>query len=225
MDNVSLEKLANYSVLYAEDDSGVQKNMVEFLALIFKEIHVASHGLEAYEVYERVRPDLVITDIKMPYMSGIELARKIRQHDTQTHLMVMTAYSDVAFMLDAMDLALLCYTVKPITEFKLFQAFQKFLKEQEKARYKKFASECYYDTVEHTIVFQGYTCHLTKKEAKLMDKLCANQEAVLTYEEIEEALWGEEYMSHNAMRVMIKNFRKKLPDGVLKNIQGIGYKL
>lgn len=224
MNDVSLEKLANYSVLYAEDDSGLQKNMVEFLTLIFKEIHVAAHGQEAYALYEQVHPDLVITDLKMPYMNGIELARKIRQHDTQTHLMIMTAYSDVEFMLEVMDLALLCYTVKPVTEFKLFQAFEKFLKEQEKVRYKKISPECYYDAVEHTIVFKGHVCELTKKEAKLIEKFHTNKDAIVTYEEIENELWGDEYMSHNAMRIMIKNLRKKLPEGVLKNVQGIGYK-
>lgn len=225
MDDVLLKKLANYSVLYVEDDFGVGKNMIEFLELIFKDVYSANNGLEAYELYEQKKPDLVITDIKMPYMNGIELTKKIRLTDSGTYIMMITAYSDVDFMLEVMDLALLCYLVKPITEVKLLNALKKFLKEHEKSRYKKLSAECYYDAIEHTIVINEHVCSLSKKETKLMEKFLSNREAIVTYEAIEEALWGDEYMSHNAMRIMIKNFRKKLPEGVLKNVQGIGYKL
>lgn len=225
MDDVSLKKLANYSVLYVEDDYGVQKSMVEFLELIFKDVYSASNGLEAYELYEQKKPDLVITDIKMPYMNGIELTKKIRLTDCETHIMMITAYSDVDFMLEVMDVSLLCYLVKPITEAKLLNALNKFLQENERSRYKKLSAECSYDSIEHTIIVKGCVCPLSKKETKLIEKFLSNRDAILTYEMIEETLWGDEYMSHNAMRVMIKNFRKKLPEGILKNVQGIGYKL
>ncbi len=65
---------------------------------------------------------------------------------------------------------------------------------------------------------------LTKKEAKLIE-LLLEKDSIITYEEIEQNLWESEYMSLNALRLMIKNLRKKLPEGTLKNIQGIGYKL
>lgn len=51
------------------------------------------------------------------------------------------------------------------------------------------------------------------------------KDSIISYEEIEQKLWESEYMSLNALRLMIKNLRKKLPEGTLKNIQGIGYKL
>lgn len=225
MDELSLAKLSKYSVLYAEDDRGVQESMVELLEHIFKEVRVASDGEAAYALYQEKHPDLLITDIKMPYMNGIELAKKIRETDSKTKIVMLTAYSDVELMLEVIDLALLCYTVKPITETKLFLAFDKFLKAQDKTVHKKLSSDCYYDSIEKSILFKDKICQLTKKEAKLLDILFANKEGIVTYEAIEEALWGDEYMSHNAMRLMIKNLRKKLPEGVLKNAQGIGYKI
>ena len=225
LDDVSLAKLSKYSVLYAEDDRGVQESMVELLEHIFKEVFVASDGRAAYAIFEEKHPDLVITDIKMPHMNGIELAKKIREKDTETKIIVLTAYSDVELMLEVIELSLLCYTVKPITETKLFLAFEKFLKAQDKTVHKKLSDECYYDKVEKAILFRDKICTLTKKEAKLLDMLFARKEGIVSYEDIEEALWGDEYMSHNAMRLMIKNLRKKLPDGILKNAQGLGYKL
>jgi two-component system, OmpR family, response regulator VanR len=128
LDELSLVQLSKYSVLYAEDDPNVQKNMVEFLEQIFKEVHVAKDGLEAHKLYQKKHPDLFITDIKMPYMDGIALVKKIRETDSEIKIIMLTAYSDVELMLEVINLDLLCYTVKPITERKLFLAFEKFLK-------------------------------------------------------------------------------------------------
>lgn len=224
MDEKLLKKLANYKVLYAEDDVGVQKNVNELLSLFFKEVYLANDGQEAYELFMEHHPDLVITDIKMPRVSGIELVKKIREHDNHAHIIIITAYTEVDFMLEAIELSLLRYIVKPITEPKLFEAFEKFLQFKEKNSLKELASGWFYDSSQKVIVHDIDTYELTKKEAKLIE-LLLQKDSIITYEEIEEKLWEHEYMSLNALRLMVKNLRKKLPEGILKNIQGIGYKL
>lgn len=224
MDEKILKRLCNYTVLYAEDDVGVQKNVSELLALFFKRVYLASDGQEAYELFKEHRPDLVITDIKMMGVSGIELVKKIRETDEEAHVIIITAYTEVDFMLEAIELSLLRYIVKPITEPKLLDAFEKFLQAKEKSSLKELCDGWYYDTAQKTILHEDTTYELTKKESKLLD-LLLYKDAIITYEEIEQKLWDNEYMSLNALRLMIKNLRKKLPEGVLKNIQGIGYKL
>ena len=169
-------------------------------------------------------PDLVITDIKMPRVSGIELVKKIREHDSQAHIIIITAYTEVDFMLEAIELSLLRYIVKPITEPKLFEAFEKFLQSKEKNSLKELSEGWFYDSLQKIILHESITYELTKKEAKLIE-LLLQKDSIITYEEIEEKLWEHEYMSLNALRLMVKNLRKKLPEGILKNIQGIGYKL
>lgn len=224
MDEKTLKKLANYTVLYAEDDLGVQKNVNELLSLLFKTVYLASDGQQAYELFIKVHPDLVITDIKMPRMSGIELTKKIRETDTDTEIIIITAYTEVDFMLEAIELSLLRYIVKPITEPKLFDAFEKFLQSKEKVYFRELAPGWFYDNLQKSIVHDGTLYELTKKEAKFIE-LLLHKDTIITYEEIEGKLWEHEYMSLNALRLMVKNLRKKLPEGVLKNIQGIGYKL
>lgn len=224
MDEKMLKKLTNYRVLYAEDEAGVRTNVNELLSLLFKEVYLANDGEEAYALFLKHQPDLVITDIKMPNLSGIELAKKIRQNDAKAHIIIITAYTEVDYMLEAIELSLLRYIVKPITEPKLFDAFEKFLQLKEKAHLHELAPEWYYDGAQK-VILNGKDIHeLTKKEAKLIEMLL-EKDAIITYEEIERALWENEYMSLNALRLMMKNLRKKLPDGKLKNIQGIGYKL
>lgn len=224
MDEKMLRKLSNYRVLYAEDEVGVSKNVYELLSLLFQEVYLANDGEEAYELFFKHQPDLVITDIKMPRLSGIELAKKIRENDDKAHIIIITAYTEVDFMLEAIELSLLRYIVKPITESKLFDALEKFLQLKEKASLQEIAPEWYYDTLQKSITNGTQIFELTKKEAKLIE-LLLHKDSIITYEEIESNLWENEYMSLNALRLMIKNLRKKLPDGTLKNIQGIGYKL
>ena len=224
MDEKLLKKLSHYKVLYAEDDLGVRKNVNEFLSLLFKEVYLASDGQEALALFKEHEPDLIITDIKMPRMSGIELVKKIREMDEHVQIIMITAYTEVDFMLEAIELSLLRYIVKPITEPKLFEALEKFLQAKEKTYFKELAPDWFYDNLQKAIVHEGELFELTKKEAKLIEMLL-HKDSIISYEEIEERLWEHEYMSLNALRLMIKNLRKKLPEGVLKNIQGIGYKL
>ncbi|KFL33348.1 regulator [Sulfurospirillum sp. SCADC] len=219
-----LKKLASYSVLYAEDEAGVRKNVYELLGLLFKEVYLATDGEEAYKLFVEHKPDLIITDIKMPHLSGIDLAKKIRENDQKADIIIITAYTEVDFMLEAIELSLLRYIVKPITEPKLFDALEKFLQAKEKAHLQELAPNWYYDSLQKTITHESDIYELTKKEARFIE-LLLQKDSIISYEEIEQKLWESEYMSLNALRLMIKNLRKKLPEGTLKNIQGIGYKL
>ena len=98
------------------------------------------------------------------------------------------------------------------------------LQSKEKNSLKELAEGWFYDSLQKTILHESVAYELTKKEAKLIE-LLLQKDSIITYEEIEEKLWEHEYMSLNALRLMVKNLRKKLPEGILKNIQGIGYKL
>ena len=219
-----LEQLSNYTVLYAEDDSGVRKNVAEMLELLFAQVYVASDGEDAYALFQEKSPHIVITDIKMPKLSGIELARKIRKQDENIQIIIISAYTEVDYMLDAIDLSLMKYIVKPITETKLFEALEKFLELQKSSGMIDLKNGWVYNSAQKVITHKDDVFELTKKESTLLEMLLSKK-SVLTYEEIEMELWRDEYMSLNALRLLMKNFRKKLPEGYLKNIQSVGYKL
>ncbi len=224
MDEKMLKKLSYYSVLYAEDEAGVRQNVYEMLSLLFKNVYLAKDGMEAYELFLEKQPDLIITDIKMPYMDGIELAKKIRKKDDKAKILIISAHTEVDYMLEAIELSLVRYIVKPITETKLIEALEKFIEEQSKNGVIEFSEGWFYDISKKQIIHNDEIYELTKKEVKFLE-MVFEKDSVITYEEIERELWGDEYMSLNALRLMMKNLRKKLPKGSLKNIQGIGYKL
>ncbi len=224
MNKNMLEKLSNYRVLYAEDDAGVRKNVAEMLKLLFKDVYVAADGKEAYKLFEEYLPDIVITDIQMPYLNGIDLAKKIRKRDEKTQILIISAHTEIDYMLEAVELSLIRYIVKPITETKLFEALERFLEIQKSSGIIDLAKEWVYDSANKIIKNNSIEYELTKKESSLLE-LLLSKKSVLTYEEIEMELWPDEYMSLNALRLLMKNFRKKLPKDYLKNIQGVGYKL
>ena len=79
MDKALISKLSSFSVLYAEDEEGIRNNINEILKQLFKKTFVAKNAKEAFNMYESNKPDLIITDIKMPNETGIELIKKIRK--------------------------------------------------------------------------------------------------------------------------------------------------
>ena len=219
-----LKKLSKYSVLYAEDEVGVRQNVSEMLSLFFKNVYLAKDGMEAYKIFMDKKPDLIITDIKMPVLDGIELSKKIREQDAKVQILILSAHTEVDYMLAAVELSLVRYIVKPITETKLVDALNKFLESKESSEMIEFRNGWFYDTSKKQILYEDKAFELTKKEVKFLE-LLFERDSVITYEEIERELWEDEYMSLNALRLMMKNLRKKLPEGSLRNIQSIGYKL
>ena len=115
-------ELLNLTLLYVEDDEIIRENAVEYLCDYFKEVYQAKDGLEALEVYGAKKPDIIITDIKMPRLDGLAMAKKIRREDKKTPIVITTAFTDTEYLMEAVELQLIKYIVKPITSKKLTEA-------------------------------------------------------------------------------------------------------
>lgn len=225
MDKTLISKLSNFTLLYAEDEKGIQNNIHEILDCMFKDIYLASNGDSAYNIYEDKKPDLIITDIKMPKLNGIELIKKIRLRDSKTRVIITSAHTNLEYMLDASELHLVKYIVKPITEEKLTQALESFISSYEGSKLFPFFTKWLYDESKSLITNEDEEFMLTKKE-NIFFKLLLQKDRIITYDEIDAILWDKEsVMTQNALRLFTKNLRKKLPKDCLKNVQGIGYRL
>ncbi len=225
MNKELISKLSSFTLLYVEDEEGIRKNITEILKHFFKDTFVAKNAKEAYNLYETKRPDLIITDIKMPNETGIELIKKIRKRDSKVRVIITSAYTDLEYMLEATELHLVKYIVKPITEQKLFEALEAFLKSYDNAIVYNLEKGWLFDGSKSMIQSPKEEIKLTKKENKFL-KLLIKKNRIITYEEMENIIWSEDnIMTPNAMRLFIKNFRKKIPEGSLKNVQGTGYRL
>ncbi|WP_122893645.1 response regulator transcription factor [Arcobacter peruensis] len=222
-----MEKFKKYTILYLEDDEAVRTINSRFLKRMFNELYEAGDGLEGLSLYKKHNPDIILTDIQMPEMDGITLAKEIRQSDTTTKIIISTAFSDKEYLLEAIELHLEKYIIKPLTSRNLIPALTKAVDDLEKNKNSKIeiTEDFYFNTQTSVFYFEEKVIELNKKELLFLKLLCLNKNRVVSYEEIEQYVWEEEYMSLNSLRTTIGFLRKKIPVNCIKNISNMGYKL
>lgn len=218
-----INKLSAFCVLYVEDEDGIRNNIEEILKHLFREVLSAKDASEAYIKYIQNKPDLIITDIKMGNETGIDLLKRIRETDSKTRIIITSAHTDLNYLLEATELHLIKYIVKPITNDKLMEALEGFVKSYDENKIYNLDQNWVFDSSKSIISNGNEAFILTKKESTFL-KLLITKNRIITYEELENAVWDDDsIMTSNAMRLFIKNLRKKLPENFLKNMQGIGY--
>jgi diguanylate cyclase (GGDEF)-like protein len=110
-------KLKEMIVLYVEDDLHMQELMKDLLVSEVKELHIASNGKEGYDLYEELRPDIVITDEKMPCLNGLDMLTKIKSINPRQHTVLFTALSDLDTLKKAIDSNIDKLFIKPLNDF------------------------------------------------------------------------------------------------------------
>lgn len=110
----ALALLKEVSVLYVEDELGVRDQLALFMRRRVGTLHLAADGQEGLEAYFQHKPDIVVTDISMPIMDGLEMAKQIKAANFDTPVIITTAYNEVGFLNDAIDIGIDKYLVKPI---------------------------------------------------------------------------------------------------------------
>ena len=114
-------------VLVVEDEEMIRKGIVlavDWAALDCVVVGEASNGLEALEAVERLGPDLLITDLKMPQMDGIEMLRRLREQGSRVHAIILTAYDSFTYAQSALRLGAVDFLVKPFRDGDLEQAVE-----------------------------------------------------------------------------------------------------
>lgn len=221
------ETLKNLTLLYVEDDDAVRKNAIEYLKRLCKEVYEASDGKEALGVWKEHRPDIIITDINMPRLNGLDMARFIRTEDKETQIIIATAHTDTEYLMHAVELQLVKYLVKPITKEKLIGALEQSIELiEDKSKFSlKLSADIEYNAYTQSVQSPEKEIKLTKNERLFMDLLAHHHTRVVHYEEIESAIWPYEGMSQDAIRSLVRGLRKKVPEGCIENISGMGYKI
>ena len=113
------------SVLYVEDDNATRDEVTPFLEQRVREVMTAENGRDGLALYRQQQPDLVITDIRMPAMDGLQMAREVRDTYKGALIIVTTAHSDTSSLLDAIDIGIDQYVVKPLNMKKFSAAIEK----------------------------------------------------------------------------------------------------
>jgi PAS domain S-box-containing protein len=123
------QQILDISVLYVEDDLFIRKVMLNILSKNLREVYTAENGLEGLNLYKRLQPDIVLTDIRMPVMDGLEMASQIRSLNKTAPIIVTTAYGDTENLLRSIEIGIDSYVLKPIDKNKLLTVLRKYAEE------------------------------------------------------------------------------------------------
>ena len=102
------------SILYVEDEKSIQDELSDVISLFCENLYVADDGFQGLKLFEEHMPDIVISDIKMPIMDGLEFSKEIRKRKDKTPIVFTTAFSDVDYFQEAIELQVEGYLLKPI---------------------------------------------------------------------------------------------------------------
>jgi len=127
-------RLQNYSILYVEDEETTRELIKEILETECKEVFVASDGQEGLSLYNEKKPDIVLSDIAMPNMDGLEMSEAIKKINPEQPIALFTAFSQSSYIKRAAEIGVATYILKPLDEEQFFNSLNYMALELEVSR-------------------------------------------------------------------------------------------
>lgn len=224
----------NTKILVVDDDPDI----VEFLSYnIRKEgykVFVANNGEEALGFTQEISPHLILLDIMMPGMDGIETCEKLREDpmNRNTMIVMLTARSEDYSQIAGFNAGADDYITKPIKPKVLLSRIKAILRrygqrESISSSHEKVLqfNDLVIDPEKHLVYKGKRELNLPRKEFKLLSLLTSRPSRVFTREEIFDQLWGSDvFVGDRTIDVYIRKLREKIGDESIKTIKGVGYK-
>ena len=120
-----------YTIVVADDEEEIRRSLirkVDWDEAGFRVVGEAENGIEALELVEKLEPDLLLTDLKMPFVSGIELARQVREIRPTMQIVSLSGYDDFTYAQQAIQYNIISYMLKPISAKEVTEELKKFIK-------------------------------------------------------------------------------------------------
>jgi two-component system KDP operon response regulator KdpE len=207
--------MSSATILVVDDDSQIRRVMRNALSSHGYTIIEARNGEEALKKVRTERLDLIILDLNMPDMDGIEVCREIRVV-SNLPIVMLTVRSAEKDKVRALDAGADDYVVKPFGIDELLARIRAALRRApgEAVETSVITKEMHLDFDNRTIVVQGKSVHLTPKEFELLRELVTNAGKPVSHRRLLQAVWGPDYGEETeSLRVMVNQLRKKIePD-------------
>ncbi|MFN8353135.1 MAG: response regulator transcription factor [Spirosomataceae bacterium] len=220
---------SSYKVLVVDDDPDISELLQYNLEKEGFEVRAASDGRRALEIVRDFTPDLVLLDIMMPYLDGIETGRLLRQIPElrDTYILFLTARTEEYSEIAAFDIGADDYITKPIKPRALMSRIKAlFRREAQKLEpvEKVEIGGLSINRQNHSVTLNGEVLVFPKKEFELLAFLAQNPDKVFSRDEILRRIWGEDiYVLERTVDVHIRKLREKIGEGFIKTLKGVGY--
>ncbi|HEU0179792.1 MAG TPA: response regulator transcription factor [Blastocatellia bacterium] len=204
-------------ILVVDDEVQIARVLRRSLAARGYEVQVAGEGEEALEIFNAWTPDLVITDLSMPNMGGLELCRRIRA-TSQAPIIVLSVKGEERAKVEALDAGADDYVTKPFGIDELLARVRATLRRVPATADQQVkvlqVGDFRADLESHSVKVRGAEVHLTPKEYELLVHFIRHPNKVLTHRALLGAVWGGDYVEQTEyLRVFIGQLRKKIePD-------------
>ncbi|MBK9708533.1 MAG: response regulator transcription factor [Acidobacteria bacterium] len=205
----------NARVLVVDDEDQITRVLRTGLKSHGYDIRVAGDGLSALEIFSDSQPDLVITDLAMPLMDGLELCKRLREI-SRVPIIVLSAKGEEKSKVEALDAGADDYITKPFGIDELLARIRATLRRAKGVPADDTATtidtgEFHIDLESRSLTVAGREVHFTPKEYDLLLYFVKNPGKVLTHRTLLAAIWGGNYIEQNEyLRVFVGNLRKKL---------------
>jgi two-component system alkaline phosphatase synthesis response regulator PhoP len=221
---------ASQKVLVVDDEEPILELLKYNLEKQGYEVRAASNGQEAVDIAKKFHPDLVLLDIMMPKMDGVEACRILRANpDLQnTFIVFLTARAEEYSEIAAFDVGADDYILKPIKPRALMSRISALFRRDSK---KKSPStqitigDLIIDRTSYTIKVKGKEINLPKKEFELLFFLAQNPNKVFSRDDLLQNIWGSDvYVLARTVDVHIRKVREKIGEDYITTVKGVGYK-
>jgi len=217
-------------VLVVEDDEAIAQVLQRSLRLEGYEVKIAADGMTALDDAHSFLPDLVILDLGLPELDGIEVAKRLRQHD-DVPILVLTARDAVEARVQGLDSGADDYLVKPFERQELLARLRALLRRRPPRGQAALAvGDLKLNPDTHEVSRADRRIDLTQREFELLEYLMRNERIVISRQRLLDEVWGyDPFSMTNTIEVFVSNLRRKLEAGgeprLLHTIRGAGYVL
>lgn len=216
-------------LLIIEDEPALCNSIAEGLRLDGYEVDTCQDGVQALELCCVENYDLILLDLNLPGMDGMEVLRRLRTEDTETCVLILSARSQIKDKVDGLDMGANDYLTKPFH----FEELEARVRSLTRRKFIQkdiclLCGEVSFDTKSREARAKGQLLSLTRKEAAMLEYLLLHQGEIISQEEMLDHLWdGSVDSFSNSIRVHISSLRKKLRSALgydpIQNKVGQGY--
>lgn len=229
-----MEDTPVYKVLVVDDEPDIVELLQYNLEKAGYEVKTANNGKEAIKVAKTFLPHLILMDIMMPKMDGVEAGRQLREipEIADTYIIFLTARVEEYSELAAFDVGADDYITKPIRPRALLSRIAALFRREQKKHQKDekkdkiLVGNLTIDRESYIVYNEKTPITLPKKEFEMLFFLAQNPNKVFSRDELLQNIWGTDvYVLARTVDVHIRKVREKIGDGYIKTVKGVGYKL
>ena len=215
-------------ILVAEDEKGVSSFIQKGLEEEQYTVDCVENGVDALEYASATTYDLIITDVMMPKMDGLEFCSKLRAQGIHTPVLMLTAKIQVKDKVKGLDAGADDYLTKPFSFDEFLARVRALLRRKQDVVIELKIGGLELNTQSHRVFISGDELILRPKEYALLEYLVRNQDCVVSRTQILENIWGYTFDPNtNVVDVHIKSIRKKIEeitmDEFIRTVRGVGY--